>query len=67
LVEQDASNRWVLLDSLLAIGDPGDKRHPMPDWARRVMDALPHFMRLYSMDRLLSFRRFQAGQVARCR
>ena len=52
LVEQDISKRWVLLDSLLAIGDPGDKQRPMPDWARRVMEALPHFMRVYLAEEL---------------
>ena len=52
LVEQNASKRWVLLDSLLAIADPGDKHRPLPGWARRLMDALPHFMRVYFAEKL---------------
>ena len=52
LVEQDASRRWILLDSVLAIGDPGDKHRPLPDWAQRVGDALPYFMRVYLAEKL---------------
>jgi len=39
--EEDRSHRWVLLEALLAIADPGDKHQPWPIWAQKVADLLP--------------------------
>ena len=66
LVEQDASRRWVLLDSLLAIADPGDEHRPWPDWARRVAEKLPYLMQVYVGDKLRE-RRKQVLEEARKR
>jgi len=50
--EQDASRRWVLLDSLVDVGDPGDKHRPWPYWARQVGENLPYLMQVYVADKL---------------
>jgi len=52
LVEPDNSKRWVFVDAVLAVGDPGDKHRPLPDWARRIRDGLPYFMRVYLCEKL---------------
>ena len=43
----DESRQWMLIDALLAIGDPGDKNQAWPWWAREVAECVPSFVRVY--------------------
>jgi len=45
--ETDHSQRWSLLDALIASADPGDERQPWPAWASKIVDTMPFAMRRY--------------------
>ena len=49
--EKDDSQRWVLLDSLIGLADPGDEHAP-GHWVKDVAVALPPLQRQYLMERL---------------
>lgn len=44
--------RWVLLDSLLEVGDPGDAGVPMPSWAAAASQYMTWYMRDYFYNEL---------------
>jgi hypothetical protein len=48
--EQDISRKWILLDSLLAITDPGDKHTNWPCWASELIKTLPAHMQYYFVE-----------------
>jgi hypothetical protein len=45
--EQDISRKWIFLDSLLTIADPGDKHTNWPCWASQLVETLPPHMQFY--------------------
>jgi hypothetical protein len=45
--EQDISRKWILLDALLAIADPGDEHTNWPCWASELFKTLPPHMQHY--------------------
>lgn len=45
--EQNISHKWILLDSLLAIADPGDGHTSWPSWASELIKTLPAHMQYY--------------------
>lgn len=46
-VEGNINCKWIYLDSLLAIADPGDKHTGWPNWALRLYEILPAHMQYY--------------------
>lgn len=50
--EEDDSRRWILLDAILAVADPGDTDQRWPAWARDIAEALPRCMQLYLAEEL---------------
>lgn len=48
--EQDLSRKWILLDCLLAIAEPGDKHTNWPCWAYRLIKTLPSPMQLHFVE-----------------
>jgi hypothetical protein len=38
---------WILLDSAIALADPGDEHGQRPEWAQRVCDRAPYLVRAY--------------------
>lgn len=63
LAEHNVSRRWILLDSLLALADPGDIHRPWPKWAREIAENLPYLMRVYSDDKLKDRRKEVAREA----
>jgi hypothetical protein len=47
-----ASDKWILLDALLELADPGDRHRQFPKWGVEVRDDITPFMRHYATDRL---------------
>lgn len=50
--ESAADRRWRLLDSALAVGDPGDVNRPWPDWLAQMCEGLPYFWIQYINEAL---------------
>jgi hypothetical protein len=50
--ETDNTHRWVLLDALWAVGDPGDAQQPWPTWAQRAAGYLSHSMDAYLAEQI---------------
>ena len=50
--EQEPGRRWVLLDALLDLGDPGSNDHPLPDWVVRALRGRPFLERDYIREKL---------------
>ena len=50
--ETDNTHRWVLLDALWAVGDPGDAQQPWPTWAQRAAGYLSHAMDAYLAEQI---------------
>ena len=50
--ETDNTHRWVLLDALWAVGDPGDAQQPWPTWAQRAAVYLSHSMDAYLAEQI---------------
>ena len=46
-IEEKRSRKWVLIDALLALGDPGDLQIPWLAWAKRVSGYLSPYQRRY--------------------
>ena len=46
-VESDKDRWWILLDSAIAMADPGGEHGPWPQWARDVCDNKPYLIRQY--------------------
>ena len=63
LAEDNASRRWVLLDSLLALADPGDIHRPWPKWAREIAENVAYLMRVYIEDELKERRKEVAREA----
>ena len=50
--ETDNTHRWVLLDALWAVGDPGDAQQPWPTWAQRAASYLSHSKDAYLAEQI---------------
>ena len=63
--EDNASRKWVLLDSVLSLGNPGDEDGPWPDWAQSVCSHLTDGMRYYLREQLAKRRKKLADTARR--
>jgi hypothetical protein len=61
----DRNARWILLDALLLIADPGDAHRPWPEWAAMATRGRPYFEQKYVADRLKQRRDSLANEVKR--
>jgi len=52
LNEQDPSRRWILIDAVLAIADPGDSHRPFPRWVGETFGRSPSFEQDYVIEKL---------------
>jgi hypothetical protein len=52
LSEQDPSRRWILIDALLAVADPGDSQQPFPRWVSEAFSHSPSLERDYVIEKL---------------
>ena len=52
VAEKEGCRRWLLLDCLIDVADPGDSHRPWPEWACSVAEELPYLMRVYIDNRL---------------
>lgn len=50
--ESDINLKWIYLDSLLILADPGDKHMDWPDWALELFKVLPAEMQYYFSEKL---------------
>ncbi|MGP0067881.1 MAG: hypothetical protein ACLQGP_30335 [Isosphaeraceae bacterium] len=55
--------RWILLDALLQVGDPGDEHQLWPAWALAVARDRPYLEREYISDRLKERRKTLADEA----
>jgi hypothetical protein len=60
---EDPGLRWILLDALLQLGDPGDEYQPWPAWALTVARDRPSLERDYINDRLKERREALANEA----
>jgi len=62
--ECDITHRWVLLDSLISLADPGDSNSP-PTWLTNVSDQLTPAMRKHSSEALKEYRKKRIDELNR--
>ncbi len=63
--ERDTARRWVLLDCLVRIADPGDDNQPLPPWGEGVWQCLSPIMRKHLCDGVKKRRKEMAATAKR--
>ncbi|WP_397570429.1 HEAT repeat domain-containing protein [Schlesneria sp. T3-172] len=57
LQESNLFRKWVLLDALIGIADPGDRHRDPPDWFRKIRATLPLLWKKYLDTRVAERRK----------
>jgi hypothetical protein len=52
LEEWDSSRRWILIDALLSIADPGDAHRPLPGWVSDIFGSSAYLEQEYVTKKL---------------
>ena len=52
LDEKDPSRRWVVIDAILAVADPGDSHRPFPRWVSEAFGSSLYLERDYVTEKL---------------
>lgn len=63
VTETKPDRRWILLDALIMLGDPGDDGGSRPAWCLAVSKALPPAMRQYLGERVQERRKALAKEA----
>ena len=63
--EREEARRWVLVDCLLELADPGDGYGPAPDWCRDLEDTLPRAVQEYLRRQLVKRREEQDREAVK--